>query len=115
MPALADNASALAMFALFVAFCFAHILKPLIDYFRAGGGEDCHPLLGMGVSVVVYTVPVTFFLGVALLYARIMPAFMPPAALQRLAALAWVMAWATLLLGLPPLAMLFVGRWGWHE
>uniref|UniRef100_J3MC47 Uncharacterized protein n=1 Tax=Oryza brachyantha TaxID=4533 RepID=J3MC47_ORYBR len=97
------------MFSVVVAVTFSQILGILTGGFTAGaaGYDDGNPVVRMAVSVLTFTVPASFYLGVALLYARVTPVA-PPALRHLLAVLASAMAWTTLLLGLPPLAVLLL-------
>uniref|UniRef100_A0A0E0DYE0 Uncharacterized protein n=2 Tax=Oryza TaxID=4527 RepID=A0A0E0DYE0_9ORYZ len=105
------------MFAILVAVTFAQILGILTGRFApgatataaaAGYDDHPHPVLRMAVSVLTVTVPATFYLGVMQLYARVAPPVAPAPLRRRLADLAWSMAWTTVVVGLPPLAVLLL-------
>uniref|UniRef100_A0A0E0A6D3 Uncharacterized protein n=1 Tax=Oryza glumipatula TaxID=40148 RepID=A0A0E0A6D3_9ORYZ len=105
------------MFAILVAVTFAPILEILITGRFApaaaaaaeGYDDNDHPaVLRMAVSVLSITVPATFYLGVMQLYVRVAPPVAPAPLRRRLAVLAWSMAWTTVVVGLPPLAVLLL-------
>uniref|UniRef100_A0A0E0L908 PGG domain-containing protein n=1 Tax=Oryza punctata TaxID=4537 RepID=A0A0E0L908_ORYPU len=101
------------MLAILVSVAFAQILAILSNSFAVGeaaagyDGAADHPVLRMAVSTLTVAVPATFYVGVMQLYARVTP--VAPALRRLLAVLAPAMVWITLLLGLPPLAVLLVG------
>ncbi|KAF0903777.1 hypothetical protein E2562_029885 [Oryza meyeriana var. granulata] len=107
------NPAEVAMFPILVAVYFAQILAVLSNSFAAGEAAADHPVLRMAVSVLSFTVPVTFYLGVMQIYARVTP--VAPALRRLLAVLAPAMALTTLLLGLPPLAVLLLGWTDQHR
>uniref|UniRef100_A0A0D9WMZ9 Uncharacterized protein n=1 Tax=Leersia perrieri TaxID=77586 RepID=A0A0D9WMZ9_9ORYZ len=102
-----DSPAKLAMFPILIAVTFTQILGILTGRFTPGSAGADHPFLAMAVSLLTFTVPATFYLGVLQLYARITP--VAPTLRRLLAVLASALAWTTLLVGLPPLALLLFG------
>lgn len=105
---MAASAAGAAKFALTVAVGCACILFPILEF--QDGVSPRGAVLDAAVAVVLVTLPITFLLGVILVFLHVTPApAVPPGASRRLAGLACAMASALLAaLVVPLVAVAFV-------
>ncbi|CAN6221777.1 unnamed protein product [Urochloa humidicola] len=98
--------SAAARFALAVAVGCACILSPILD-----GVSPRSAVLDAAVAIALITLPITFFLGVILVFVHVTPEpLVSPGASRRLAVLAYAVASALLAaLAVPLVAFVFLG------
>ncbi|KAF8726468.1 hypothetical protein HU200_019654 [Digitaria exilis] len=89
---MAASVTAAARLALAVALGCAYILAPILESLDGDGVSPCRrsPVLDAAASVVLVTLPITYLLGVVLVYLHVTPAPppLPQGVSRRLAGLA---------------------------